>query len=286
MDLSGISLNDQQLYQSMLNMQLCKQGIAKLKAISAANDAIKAENDARIQAATNDFNARQHNFDNCIRNSQNDHNNRVRDWDNCRNHEFDECRRYVGETGCNSNCNDNEETLQRYGGGCPWGQSKAQCQNSRTYCENRAFDKCGRDRPNYSNTCGNRPTLNPPVLKQQNQTNVTVKCCSNVVQIIGSQVTNTTIDQANNCSGAFSSTTNRTPTPTTPVQNPTTTTPVTTPVTTPTNSNTMIIIIIIIIVISISSIIIFFIFYKPKHTSNIKTTQMRPPINSPLNKSY
>lgn len=183
-------------------LEECQKGIELWNAQKMANDAVVQYNAEQndiytyitlpaYQARLDEYHANVNNYQSCIINNKNALRNDRRFWKNCSEwwdadpgkQHHDWCR---NETGMDLHVN-------RDGAGCRWGQGKGVCAYSETQVETIANERCGTGyyaRPE-------KPL--PPPFKEQNLTPFSLNCCANYVQVIGSNVEDSTINQQNQC---------------------------------------------------------------------------------------
>ena len=211
------------------SLNLCQKSLSDLQAMQQYNQgvvdynnnintqyaaALAAWNQQKTQVDQNNNNATA-NYNSCRYNTNNNLYNDTHVWNNCilwnnvGGHD-DWCSNDLGGSW-------NEIGSGQYG--CALGQGKGLCRRTQDQINMIVNQQCPQ--PNYQ-SYPQQPIEG--ALKSQNTTPVQINCCTNISTVVGSNVSGTSIDQANNCINQLGSTINNiksqpTPTPT-PTPNP------------------------------------------------------------------
>ena len=186
------------------SLNLCQKSLSDLQAMQQYNQdvvnynnniniqyeaALAAWNQQKAQVDQNNNNATA-NYNSCRYNTNNNLYNDTHVWNNCilwnnvGGHD-DWCSNDLGGSW-------NEIGAGQYG--CAWGQGKGLCRRTQDQINMIVNQQCPQ--PNYQ-SYPQQPIEG--ALKSQNTTPVQINCCTNISTIVGSNVSGTSIDQANNC---------------------------------------------------------------------------------------
>ena len=184
-------------------LKACEQGIALIIAQQKSNAALVADYNARSADVTAKRDA--------YNNAKRDRENVQRDWDNRKNDIANAKRGESRDTwkheAFNSNgdwCNneisgwedDGDRDVGWVDGGCC--RHRRRCKKGGGLVDREANEQTTNEkggRPgNY-----NEPWPNDAAPVTQNQTPINIACCANTTNIVGSQITDSTISQQNNC---------------------------------------------------------------------------------------
>lgn len=191
-------------------LDACKEGIALITAQQKANEALSTDYNNRLR----DWEARKTTFNGTREANKSARGKAQQDWDT-RYDQWYRNRREVYNAGCGL-CGSNP--------GCPGGSNDVGNDGCKTNCVDTLFgractDGCNRRCQRNDETSRNEATNNTnnergakpgnfndpefseqqPTEPQQNQTPINIACCANVTSIVGSDVSDTTINQANDC---------------------------------------------------------------------------------------
>ena len=181
-----------------LAMDNCNSGLDQIKAMIRSN-----------QSLVDDFNSRHSAWEskrdtaNALWNTKNTaRQNDQSNWDNDYNNILRSKQQEVHNAGCggcgtNPGCASGWHESGHHGCGFWNGQCERECMQNDDTARNNARTQKGNNRPsNY-----NEPQFSDtePTMPAENTTNVSIHCCSDVQNIIGSQITNSDLTQQNDC---------------------------------------------------------------------------------------
>lgn len=187
-------------------LQACENGVALITAQQRSNQALVDNDNQRRRAweeRRNIFNTTRNRNKNARENAQRDWDNRYNEWYRDRRNIFNAGCGLVGSNpGCPSGSNDVGHDgcwTNCVGSWCTAGHNR-RCQRTEETSRTESINNTNRERgPRPDNF--NEPEFSEiePRPSAQNQTPINITCCANVTSVIGSQVTDSTIEQQNNC---------------------------------------------------------------------------------------
>ena len=189
-------------------LRMCQEGIDTWRAQKAANDEIASFNSnqnsayaaavaawqGQVNNLNTDYATRTANWHQCVFNKTNEYKNMRRSWNNCvvwnethAGRHNDWCQNDTGM----------EWHVGQEGGGCWGGQGKGVCGYSDNQSATYARRDCGLE-PSAPNLPA-QPNQGQFPHRQQNLTPLTLNCCANYAQVVGSSMDDSVINQSNQC---------------------------------------------------------------------------------------